>query len=44
MASVSKTSDSELDELQRILDDEVPRLRRLAAPLDYSAFKEKAYS
>mmetsp|Transcript_57897 Transcript_57897/g.131205 ORF Transcript_57897/g.131205 Transcript_57897/m.131205 type:complete len:393 (+) Transcript_57897:559-1737(+) len=44
LGQVSKVSPSELEELRQVLEDEVPKLRRLAAPLDYAELVREGYS
>lgn len=44
LQEMSKVSDSELADLQRILDDEVPKLRRLNAPLDYEEMQKQGFN
>jgi len=43
LGSIASVSASELSDLQSILDDDVPKLRRMAAPLDYTEMVREGY-
>jgi hypothetical protein len=43
LGSVGAVSASELKDLQSVLDDDIPQLRRLAAPLDYAEMVREGY-
>ena len=43
LGSIEKVSESELTALREIVENKVPELRRLAAPLDYSEMIRRGY-
>jgi hypothetical protein len=44
LKNTSSVSAKELKELRQILEEEIPNLRRLAAPIDYSEMVKEGFS